>query len=273
MNIFHSQQSTDVYQEKLAAVRHELKIVLQETVLPFDWFTDELLQAQEENFPLLLLLASDISQTHPERQIRAAAIIEILLMGMRVHRKIGEPFPLSQNEIIQKNQWIILTGDYLYAKALALAVQESVLLVRGVSEMIQSLVIAGVMSHPQVPQGDSRDVREFEKIYAHAANLASICCRLGAQIGSASPAVIRSLSEYGYALGMATQARQQMLTETRSLSASLGQAHRPTRIVTYFTALVKQYIHKAKQSLSELPSCPARDQLASLAERLLAIAE
>jgi geranylgeranyl pyrophosphate synthase len=271
MNTMHLQLPTDSYQRKLIAVRQDLKEILQESILSLDLLMDDLLHLNEETFPLLLLLSSDISKASSKTEIRAATIIEILLMATRVHRKISDPSPtLQQTDPLRKDQMIILTGDYLYAKALSLAAQESVLLVKGISEMIQSLVIAGVVLQNQSDQEEADDHHNLVNTYYHAANLSSICCRLGAQIGSASPELIRSLSSYGFSFGMATQIKMHIASRQGQAVSKSSMADRSVRIVTYSSSLIKQYIHKAKRYLTAVPPCQARDRLAYMADHLLA---
>ncbi len=228
---------TDLKHKILSAVRDDLTLIeaaLVENLHPqFDLVRQvagHLLFAGGKRLrPLLMLLSARLCGYDGEsRAADYAVIFEYLHAATLIHDDVVDGAALRRGRQAAHHVWdpptAVLTGDFLLARSLSLAVRTGLTEVMG--------VIAGITE--QMSQGEIRqlthkgdltltEARYLEVIRCKTAVLFQGACRVGALIAGATKTHQEALDSYGYHLGMAFQMADDLLDYTQE-SAVLGKA-------------------------------------------------
>jgi octaprenyl-diphosphate synthase len=110
----------------------------------------------------------------------------------------------------------VLAGDWLYMQSFKIAVQErNFRILDALIDLTQQMVEGELMQMEKLGRCISLD-EHFDLIYRKTACLFSVCMRLGAILGTATPEQEESLALYGRNLGMAFQIVDDVLDLTAS---------------------------------------------------------
>ena len=170
--------------------------------------------------PALLLLASKLFDYRGRGAIRLGAVVEIIHTATLVHDDIIDDAQIRRGRPAANTQWgnskCVLAGDWLYMQAFKIAVQErNFRVLDTLIELTQQMVEGELLQMEKLGRLLSLD-EHFDLIYRKTACLFSVCMRLGAIIGGATPAQEDSLAQYGRDLGMAFQIVDDVLDLTAS---------------------------------------------------------
>jgi octaprenyl-diphosphate synthase len=170
--------------------------------------------------PALLLLASKLFDYRGRGAIRLGAVVEIIHTATLVHDDIIDEAQIRRGRPAANTQWgnskCVLAGDWLYMQAFKIAVQErNFRVLDTLIELTQQMVEGELLQMEKLGRLLSLD-EHFDLIYRKTACLFSVCMRLGAIIGGATPAQEDSLAQYGRDLGMAFQIVDDVLDLTAS---------------------------------------------------------
>ena len=177
--------------------------------------------------PALLLLSSRLFDYQGRGAIRLGAVVEIIHTATLVHDDIIDEAQTRRGRPAANTQWgnskCVLAGDWLYMQAFKVAVQErSFRILDTLIELTQQMVEGELLQMEKLGQLISLD-EHFNLIYRKTACLFSVCMRMGAILGGASPEQEESLSQYGRNLGMAFQ----IVDDVLDLTASEGVLGKP----------------------------------------------
>ena len=112
----------------------------------------------------------------------------------------------------------MLAGDWLYMQAFKIAVQErNFRILDTLIELTQQMVEGELLQMEKLGKLISLD-EHFDLIFRKTACLFSVCMRMGAILGGATPEQEESLAQYGRDLGMAFQIVDDVLDLTASES-------------------------------------------------------
>jgi octaprenyl-diphosphate synthase len=112
----------------------------------------------------------------------------------------------------------VLAGDWLYMQAFKVAVQErNFRILDTLIELTQQMVEGELLQMEKLGKLISLD-EHFDLIFRKTACLFSVCMRMGAILGKATPEEEESLAQYGRDLGMAFQIVDDVLDLTASES-------------------------------------------------------
>ena len=110
----------------------------------------------------------------------------------------------------------MLAGDWLYMQAFKIAVQErNFRILDTLIELTQQMVEGELLQMEKLGKLISLE-EHFDLIFRKTACLFSVCMRLGAILGGASPEQEAALGQYGHDLGMAFQIVDDVLDLTAS---------------------------------------------------------
>jgi octaprenyl-diphosphate synthase len=170
--------------------------------------------------PALLLLASKLFAYEGRGAIRLGAVVEIIHTATLVHDDIIDEAQTRRGRPAANTQWgnskCVLAGDWLYMQAFKVAVQErNFRVLDTLIELTQQMVEGELLQMEKLGQLISLD-EHFNLIYRKTACLFSVCMRMGAILGGATPEQEESLSHYGRHLGMAFQIVDDVLDLTAS---------------------------------------------------------
>jgi octaprenyl-diphosphate synthase len=203
---------------RLAAVRGEIGRMI---AADFDLITEvntHLLQMQGKLFrPTLLLLAADAADTDDPRQVRLAAIVELIHLATLVHDDSVDHSVLRRGmptlNSLFSHQVSVIMGDYLYSRAVIELVRLDDLAPLQVLARVTNEMTVGEMR--QLLAHDRLRYTEAEYdllIRSKTASLLSGAVEVG--VLRAAPAVRAAMARFGECLGMAFQIVDDLLDFT-----------------------------------------------------------
>jgi octaprenyl-diphosphate synthase len=172
--------------------------------------------------PALLLLSSKVFNYEGRGAVRLGAVVEIIHTATLVHDDIIDEAQIRRGRPAANTQWgnskCVLAGDWLYMQAFKVAVQErNFRILDSLIELTQQMVEGELLQMETL--GKLISLAEyFDLIYRKTACLFSVCMRLGAILGGATPEQEENLAQYGRDLGMAFQIVDDVLDLTASES-------------------------------------------------------
>lgn len=178
--------------------------------------------------PALVLLSSKFYPTDAEKVTSLAAAVETLHTATLIHDDLIDNAFLRRGNPTLNAMWnsvaTVLTGDYLFARAAALAAEtESV---RVVSIFAQTLMtICGGELKQTFGSDEGQLTREYyyQRIYSKTASLFAASAETGAILSEAPEPEVQALRDYGYNLGMAFQ----IVDDILDLAGNEGELGKP----------------------------------------------
>jgi octaprenyl-diphosphate synthase len=170
--------------------------------------------------PALLLLSARLFDYRGEGAVRLGAVVEIIHTATLVHDDIIDEAKTRRGRPAANTQWgnskCVLAGDWLYMQAFKVAVQErNFRILDALIELTQQMVEGELLQIEKLGSFISLD-EYFDLIYRKTACLFSVCMRLGAILGGATPQQEEAVGKYGRDMGMAFQIVDDVLDLTAS---------------------------------------------------------
>ena len=170
--------------------------------------------------PALLLLSAKLLDYHGQGAVRLGAVVEIIHTATLVHDDIIDEAKTRRGRPAANTQWgnskCVLAGDWLYMQAFKIAVQErNFRILDTLIELTQQMVEGELLQMEKLGKSITLD-EHFDLIFRKTACLFSVCMRLGAILGGATPEQEAALGQYGHDLGMAFQIVDDVLDLTAS---------------------------------------------------------
>src|ERR1700674_1598675 len=172
--------------------------------------------------PALLLLSSKLFDYQGRGAVRLGAVVEIIHTATLVHDDIIDEAQIRRGRPAANTQWgnskCVLAGDWLYMQAFKVELQErNFRLLDTLIDLTQQMVEGELLQIEKLGKLISLD-EYFDLIFRKTACLFSVCMRMGAILGGATPEQEESLAQYGRDLGMAFQIVDDVLDLTASES-------------------------------------------------------
>jgi octaprenyl-diphosphate synthase len=167
-----------------------------------------------------LLLSAKLLNYQGRGAVRLGAVVEIIHTATLVHDDIIDEAKTRRGRPAANTQWgnskCVLAGDWLYMQAFKIAVQErNFRILDTLIELTQQMVEGELLQIEKLGKlitfGEHVDL-----IFRKTACLFSVCMRLGAILGGATPEQESALGKYGHDLGMAFQIVDDVLDLTAS---------------------------------------------------------
>jgi len=170
--------------------------------------------------PALLLLSAKLLNYQGRGAVRLGAVVEIIHTATLVHDDIIDEAKTRRGRPAANTQWgnskCVLAGDWLYMQAFKIAVQErNFRILDTLIELTQQMVEGELLQMEKLGKLITLD-EHFDLIFRKTACLFSVCMRLGAILGGATPQQEEALGRYGHDLGMAFQIVDDVLDLTAS---------------------------------------------------------
>ena len=165
--------------------------------------------------PMLVYLSAKIFGKANIHTDRAALIVEILHNATLIHDDIVDEAELRRNtptiNATQGNKVAVLTGDYLFAKAISIATQNGE---HTIIDMLMPTVCT--MSEGELLQLDTADFstdesRYFDIIFRKTVSLIASCMKIGAYTAEANEQQIAAIGKIGEKIGYIFQIKDDML--------------------------------------------------------------
>lgn len=206
----------------LALLEEEL---LQAVVSPVDRITEigtHLVKSGGKRLrPALFLLAARSSKDFDAKKMMPLAVaLELIHMASLVHDDVLDHADTRRGAVTANAMWgnqqAILSGDYFFARAFLLIVENGFgeRVSRRIAQLIMDLSSGEIIQNKELYRA-SRDVEEYyERIAKKTANFLAICCELGAIATNLGAEAERGLHAYGKYVGMAFQITDDLLDLT-----------------------------------------------------------
>src|SRR6202171_2510771 len=172
--------------------------------------------------PALLLLSCKLMNYTGQGAIKLGAVVEIIHTATLVHDDIIDEAQTRRGRPAANTQWgnskCVLAGDWLYMQAFKIAVQErNFRILDTLIDLTQQMVEGELLQMEKLGKLISLD-EYFDLIFRKTACLFSVCMRMGAILGGATPAQEEALGRYGHGLCQAFQSVHDVLDLTASES-------------------------------------------------------
>src|SRR5438309_3377721 len=152
--------------------------------------------------PAHLLLSSKLLNNQVRGAVKLGAVMEIIHTATLVHDDIIDEAKTRRGRPAANTQWgnskCVLAGDWLYMQAFKVAVQErNFRILDALIELTQQMVEGELLQMEKLGKLISLE-EHFDLIYRKTACLFSVCMRLGAVLGGATPEQEEQVARYGH---------------------------------------------------------------------------
>ncbi len=179
--------------------------------------------------PLLTIACAKICDYEGELDVKLATTVEFIHSATLLHDDVVDESDkrrgLATANQIWDNKSSVLVGDYLFSRSFQLMVETENLKVLEVLSNASAVIAEGEVLQLTAAQ-DIKTSEEtyFQVIRGKTAALFAAACEVGGIIANASEAEIKTLREYGMALGLAFQIADDVLdyTATSEFGKKLG---------------------------------------------------
>ncbi|WP_046215013.1 polyprenyl synthetase family protein [Paenibacillus wulumuqiensis] len=166
--------------------------------------------------PAFVLLGGKYGNYDLERLSNVAVPLELIHMASLVHDDVIDDAQTRRGQLTVKSKWdnriAMYTGDYIYAKALAIVARlENPEIHRVLAKAMVQMSIGEMEQIRDFFNTDQTIRRYLLRIRRKTALLIAISCQLGGLAADAPREVTRQLYRYGYNVGMAFQIRDDVL--------------------------------------------------------------
>lgn len=174
--------------------------------------------------PALLLLASRLFAHSSDRMITLGAVVEYIHTATLLHDDVIDEAATRRGRKSANSRWgnktTVLIGDFLYTKSMAMALtQDNLGILRLLSDVTLRMIEGQVLEIEREADLQVREDQHIDIIRRKTADLFSACMRIGAMLGGASADKEQALADYGLALGLAFQMKDDLLDFTATEKA------------------------------------------------------
>lgn len=251
----------ELIREDLDRVEDRLRDVQQVRYQPLATVLQQLLRSGGKRLrPAVAILATKLYPADPERVTSLAASVETLHTATLIHDDVLDNALLRRGRPTLNTQWgqgaTILAGDYLFARAAALAAETDNVQVVNIFAQTLMIIVDGelreIFSARDWPQIRSD---YYRRISAKTASLFAASAEAGAVLCGAPQAEVQALREYGHLLGQAFQ----MVDDCLDFTGQAQRMGKPVGHDLHQGVITLPVIHYSM----EAPAHPMLEQIAS----------
>lgn len=210
--------------------------------------------------PLFLLLSSDLCNYKEDKRTLFAAIIEAIHTASLLHDDVIDGAETRRGRAtahsIWGNQVVILIGDFLYSKALKLAVsQRNQKIMETLSAATTDMTEGEILQLNKVGSPDIREDEYFKIIASKTGVLISAACRIAAILAGVSEEKEYALANFGLKTGIAFQLTDDILDYTadqKDLGKKLGKDIEEGKITLPMIYLLKVASEPEKEEVRSI---------------------
>ncbi len=188
--------------------------------------------------PMLTLIAAQLCGYRGERHIRLAAAVEFIHSATLLHDDVVDQSELRRGlataNAIWGNKPPVLVGDFLFARAFQLMVEDGSLMVLGILANASAVIAEGEVAQLMTANDpETTEATYLEVISAKTATLFAAAAEIGARVAERPAADAAALRSYGENLGIAFQLTDDVLDYSARevvLGKSLGDDFRDGKI-------------------------------------------
>ena len=249
---------------ELDAVTAELRRIIAADFPDIEEVNHHLLRMRGKMFrPTLVLLSASVTDDITPREVRLAAVVELIHLATLVHDDSVDHSVLRRGQptinAMFSHQVAVIMGDYLYSRAIIELVELDDLEPLKVMSRATNEMTVGEMR--ELEAHDALDYSEadyHQLIQCKTASLMSAACEIGGL--KAEPAYREALRRYGRYLGMAFQITDDVLDYTGSESVTgkpSGHDLREHKITLPLIAALPRASGEERRVVQQLMADPA----------------
>jgi octaprenyl-diphosphate synthase len=223
-----SPELAQLVDEKLQAVEIELQKYMSSEIEIISRMGHYIFQSGGKRIrPLVLILSANIAGYKGNLDVLFAAIMEFVHTATLIHDDIIDEATQRRGQTSLNLKWgnslTVLMGDYLYIKAMSLALtRENMRILRLISDITLRMLEGEMISLERNGDIGISEQDHMNLIRRKTAYLFSGCAQIGAILGKVSPQKESALQNFGLNLGMAFQLIDDLLDFT-STETVLGK--------------------------------------------------
>lgn len=199
------------YEDELKQVEKELYKIFQSEAILIPTIGSYIINSGGKRIrPLFLLLSSDLAGYHEYKRIIMAAVLEALHTASLLHDDVVDEAEVRRGKKsankIWGNQITVLLGDYLYAKALWLSVnQESLPIMETLSYATSQMAEGEILQLMKAGDPEITFEEYIKIISGKTAGLITAACRIAGILANLPENKLNALTTFGYNIGIAFQ--------------------------------------------------------------------
>ena len=165
--------------------------------------------------PLFVFLSAGASGEISESTYRGASLIELLHTATLVHDDVVDDADERRGffsiNALWKNKIAVLVGDFLLSRGLILSMENGDHnLLRITTEAVKEMSEGELLQMEKARKLDINEDVYYEVIRQKTASLIKSCCKVGAASAGADDDTIEKMGEFGLAVGMAFQIKDDL---------------------------------------------------------------
>jgi octaprenyl-diphosphate synthase len=169
--------------------------------------------------PALLLLACRLCGFRGERAVVLASVVEFIHSATLLHDDIIDQATVRRGRRSVNSRWgndiTVLLGDFLYTKAMSMALsQDNLPILRLLSDVTLRMIEGQLLEIEHNGRFDVSEAQHLAIIRRKTADLFSACMRIGAMLGGVGEEREAALARYGLNLGICFQMVDDLLDFT-----------------------------------------------------------
>ncbi len=165
--------------------------------------------------PLFVFLSAGVSGKINESTYRGAALIELLHTATLVHDDVVDNANRRRGffsiNALWKNKIAVLVGDFLLARGLILPLENNDIdFLKITTEAVKNMSEGELLQMEKARKMTMDEDTYYEVIRQKTASLITSCCKIGASSVGADEGVVKKMGEFGMAVGMAFQIKDDL---------------------------------------------------------------
>jgi octaprenyl-diphosphate synthase len=171
--------------------------------------------------PALLLLACRLCNYRGERAVLLAGVVEFIHSATLLHDDIIDGATVRRGRRSVNSRWgndiTVLLGDFLYTKAMSMALsQDNLRVLRLLSDVTLRMIEGQLLEIEHDRDVDVSPEDHIDIVRRKTADLFSACTRIGAMLGESGEEKEQALARFGLNLGICFQMIDDLLDFTAS---------------------------------------------------------
>ena len=165
--------------------------------------------------PLFVFLSAGATGTITESTYRGASLIELLHTATLVHDDVVDDSSTRRGffsiNALWKNKIAVLVGDFLLSRGLIMSMEnDDIDLLKITTDAVKEMSEGELLQMEKARKLDISEEIYYEVIRQKTASLITSCCKVGAASAGADQATIDKMGEFGLAVGMAFQIKDDL---------------------------------------------------------------
>ena len=165
--------------------------------------------------PLFVFLSAGATGKITESSYRGASLIELLHTASLVHDDVVDDSKTRRGffsiNALWKNKIAVLVGDFLLSRGLILSMEnDDIDLLKITTEAVKEMSEGELLQMEKARKLDISEEVYYEVVRQKTASLITSCCKVGAASAGADQETIQKMGEFGLAVGMAFQIKDDL---------------------------------------------------------------